>query len=389
MTRATRLRLLYFLYYGGVGAFLPFFAPYLRGLGFSGGQIGLVQMLSPLIAPAAALGWAALADRTGAPERVLRTATSISLLAALLLPLAGSPLAVAAVVALLSLGDRAVVPLLDALTLDHVRTTPGASYGPIRLAGSLGFLGVSLALGLLLTGRGDRPADPAVPLAVLLMVAGYAAMARALPHAPPPEGPRPGWRDLAGLLRDPRLRIFLAACAVHWLACAPYHLLFGVHVRDLGLPASVTGLGMSLGVVAEVAVLWVSPRLERRFPLRALLAVAFAASALRWALLWRAQGAVALVSLQAFHGLTFGLFWAVAVQGMSRLVPARLRATGQALFTAVVFGGGNALGYSLAGAGYDRLGGARPLFLVAALVALLPLLATLGPLGQPRPRPVT
>jgi PPP family 3-phenylpropionic acid transporter len=389
MTPATRLRLLYFLYYGGVGAFLPYFAPYLRGLGFSGGQIGLVQMLSPVIAPAAAIGWAALADRTGAPERALQAATTISLAAALVLPLAGTPLAVAGVVALLAVGDRAVVPLLDTLTLDHVRSTPGASYGPIRLAGSLGFLGASLALGLLLSARGDRPADVAVPLTVLLLVAGYAATARTLPHAPPPEGPRPGWRDLAGLARDPRLMFFLATCALHWLSTAPFHLLFGVHVRDLGLPASVTGLGMAVGVVAEVLVLFLSPRLEGRFPLRALFAAAFAGSALRWALLWRAEGAVALVTLQALHGLTFGLFWAAAVQAMSALVPPRLRASGQALFTAVVFGVGNGLGYALSGAGYDRLGGVAPLFLAAAVVEALPLLAALGPLGEPRPRRIT
>ena len=48
MSPATRLRLFYFAYYGGVGTLLPFFAPYLRGLGFTGEQIGTVQMIGPL-----------------------------------------------------------------------------------------------------------------------------------------------------------------------------------------------------------------------------------------------------------------------------------------------------------------------------------------------------
>jgi PPP family 3-phenylpropionic acid transporter len=49
-----------------------------------------------------------------------------------------------------------------------------------------------------------------------------------------------------------------------------------------------------------------------------------------------------------------------------------------------VFGGGNAVGYALSGAGYDRLGGARPLFAwaavaeLAALAVVLILLKTSG-----------
>src|SRR5512140_716558 len=116
MAPAWRLRLVYFLYYGAVGTTLPYFAPYLRDLGFSGSAIGTVQMLAPLVAPAAALGWTALADRTGAPERTLRLAAMVSLAAAVFLPVARTPLAVGAVVLLQSVGDRAVVPLLDSLT---------------------------------------------------------------------------------------------------------------------------------------------------------------------------------------------------------------------------------------------------------------------------------
>jgi PPP family 3-phenylpropionic acid transporter len=377
MAPAWRLRLLYFLYYGAVGSLLPYFAPYLRGLGFSGTEIGTVQMLGPLAAPVAALGWATLADRTGAPERALRLATLLSLAAACLLPLARVPLAVGAVVLLQALGDRAVVPLLDSLTLAHVREVPGASYARIRLGGSLGFAALALAVGAALALRGDRPGDPLLPLTVLGLVAALAATARGLPHAAPPDGPRPGLADVKALLRDRALLALLLACALHWLACAPFHLFFGLLVRDRGLPSAVTGLGMGAGVAAEVAFLLWFPRLEGRFQLRTLLAAAFAGSALRWLLLSRAEGAAAVIALQLLHGLTFGLFWGSAVAALGRLVPPRLRATGQALFSAVVFGGGNALGYQLSGLIYDHHGAVAPLFWWAGLIELLPLMGVL------------
>lgn len=381
MAPATRLRLFYLLYYGNVGAYLPYFAAYLRGRGFTGEQIGLVQMLPSLLAPAVAISWASFADHRATPQRALRLATAWVAIAVLLLPFAREPWQVGAVVLLMSLGDRAVVPLADSITLEHCRENPATSYARIRLFGSIGFIALTLLVGRALTLRGDRPGDLLVPVVVVLCVAGCALVARG---APPSSRPveRPARRELSDLARDRRLHLLLFASALHWAACAPFHLLFGVFVRDLGLPADVTGIGMGLGVLAEIAALLAFPRLERRVPLRGLFAIAFVGSAVRWTLLSSATGPAAVALLQLLHGLTFGLFWGSATRALADLVPARLRATGQAVFTAVVFGGGNAAGYALSGVGYDRLGGVGPLFLAAAGLELVALAVVLGPVRR-------
>jgi PPP family 3-phenylpropionic acid transporter len=229
-------------------------------------------------------------------------------------------------------------------------------------------------VGRLLTLRGGRPADLLVPLVVVACIVGYALVARGIP-ATPRHGERPAPRDMLALLGDGRLWSLLGPAALHWASCAPYHLFFGVLVRDLGLPDDVTSAGMAIGVVAEIGVLLAFPWLERRFSLRTLLGVSMAASALRWVLTARATGAVTVAGLQALHGVTFGLFWGSAVRALGDLVPARLRATGQAVFGGVVFGGANAVGYALSGVGYDRLGGAARLFDWAAGLELVALAA--------------
>lgn len=378
MATAARLRLFYFLYYGNVGTSLPYFGAYLRGLGFSGEQIGFVQMVPSLLAPAVAIGWAWFADHRSTPARALRLASGWAAAAVLLLPFARGPWQVGAVICLMALGDRAVVPLTDSITLEHCRDHPGSSYARIRLFGSLGFIAFSLAVGRLLTLRGGRPADWIVPAAIVLCIAAYALVARSAPD-PAHRGERPGPRDMLELTRNRHLHLFLAAAAVHWAACAPYHLFYGVYVRDLGLPADVAGIGMGIGVIAEIAALLLFPRIERRLSQRSLFAIVFLGSALRWALMARATGPFPVAALQAFHGLTFGLFWGTAMKGIAELVPARLRAIGQALFSAVVFGGGNAAGYALSGMGYDRLGGAGPVYAAAAVAEILALAVVMVP----------
>jgi PPP family 3-phenylpropionic acid transporter len=282
-----------------------------------------------------------------------------------------------------SVGDRAVVPLLDSLTMAHVRRVPGQSYARIRLGGSLGFAVLALLGGWLLAWRGDRPSDPLVPWLILALVAGYALAVRGLPHAEPSGGERPGWLAVRTLLADRRLVLLLVGGALHWLACAPFHLFFGVLVRDLALPSAVTGLGMGAGVLAEMVALLAFPWLHRRWSLRRLLATAFAGSALRWLALSQVESAGAVIALQLLHGLTFGVFWSCSVEAMARMVPAPLRVTGQALFSATVFGLGNALGYQLSGLALDHYGRSPPLFAWAGLVELLPLLGLLFSMRYP------
>src|SRR5512140_3116953 len=333
---AARLRALYFLYYGNVGTYLPFFAVYLKGLGFTGQQIGVIQMLPSFpLAPIVAVAWATYADHRATPQAALRRATGWVALAVLLLPFARAPWEVGAVVVLMALGDRAVVPLTDSITIEWTRQNPAVSYARIRLFGSLGFVVLTVLTGRLLTLRGGRPADLLVPVLVVACVLAYALVARGVPPTPR-HGDRPHPREMVALLRDRRLWALLVPAALHWAACAPYHVFFGVLVRDLGLPDDVTSAGMAIGVVAEIAALLAFPRLERRFPLRALFAVAMLGSAVRWALLSRATGAATVAGLQALHGLTFGLFWGSAMHALADVVPAKLRATGQAVFGGIV-----------------------------------------------------
>src|SRR5512141_1449180 len=97
MTPAARLSLFYFFYYGAVGANLPYLPAYLRGLGFSGVEIGFVHMVGPALAAPAAIAWAVAADRIRSAALTLRIAASCAFAAMLFLPVARTPTTMAAV----------------------------------------------------------------------------------------------------------------------------------------------------------------------------------------------------------------------------------------------------------------------------------------------------
>jgi MFS transporter, PPP family, 3-phenylpropionic acid transporter len=375
-TTGLLLKSFYFFLYGTLGCYLVFFGPYLRGIGFSGEQLGLIVMAGQIAGLISTLVWAAIADRLQAASRALRWCSLLASVSILLLPWARTPLQVGAVLVVHNLAAPALMPLSDAVAVEWLQRRGAGSYSRTRLFGTVGGVLLVQGLGSLLSSRGEQPGDLATPLWIVACVVAFTIVAQMLPFAPP-SAPPPELRDVRSLGKDSRLRLLLLVCLVHWLCYTPYDLLFGIYLRDQGLPSSFNGLGLAGGPVAEILVLAAFPVLERRLRVGSLLALIFAGTALRWALLSGATTAWAIAGLQFLHGAMSGLFWATVVKAMSDIVPSRLRATGYALFSAIVVSGGNTLGYRLAGLGYDKLG-ARPLFGYAAVLEVVPLLLVLA-----------
>ena len=61
-----------------------------------------------------------------------------------------------------------------------------------------------------------------------------------------------------------------------------------------------------------------------------------------------------LTALAVIHGFTFGAFYLSSVAFVAQRVPESLRATGQALFTAAVYGVGGLMGYLATGVGTPK-----------------------------------
>ncbi|NTX03577.1 MFS transporter [Myxococcus sp. CA040A] len=362
---ASRLPLagFYFLYFATVGIVLPFLPAWFKSLSLSATQVGLLLCLSPCISLLVPSLWGHLADRTGRTSRVLTVLALGATLAFGLVASARTFETLVPAMALYACFASAFTPLVDSLALHHVART-GDSFAHVRLFGSVGFIVSSVLFGLLATDV-DRTVV-LVPLALLAMLVPWSLALRDT------AAPSRGLSPFAGLklLRHRDVRWLLAATSLHWMACAPFHGTFSIHVMALGLSPAVVGVVAGLGVLAEVGVMALYPRVAGGLAPRLVLAVAFAASALRWGGMALVSSPTGMVLLAPLHGLTFGAFYVGSVAFLSRRVPPELRASGQALFAAFTFGLGGLVGYLSAGAGYDWLGGHR-LFAVAGVLELV------------------
>ena len=76
MGGSATLALFWFLYFGALGIFLPYYGLYLReNAGLSGTEVGAVMAMLPLVGMFSQLFWGQIADRTGARTAVLGLVT--------------------------------------------------------------------------------------------------------------------------------------------------------------------------------------------------------------------------------------------------------------------------------------------------------------------------
>jgi PPP family 3-phenylpropionic acid transporter len=357
----------YALYFASTGVTLPFLPGYLGRRGLSATEIGFLLAIQPAIALVAPRVFCALADRTGKHARVLTLMAAGTTVAFSTLLLVDTFLGYAAGLVVYAIFVTSIVPLVDSLSIEAVRRA-GASYSHLRLFGSVGFVCTSLGVGLLFETEGRG-----LLLLPLVFLGGATLLAATVRS------------DIAAarvaVAFDPALRRaltpLLAASALHWIACAPYHGSLALHVHALGLPNWVVGTSAAVGVIAEIGVMLLYPRLLERFDPRRVLVIAFLASAARWLGMSATTSASGIVALSLLHGFTFGAFYVAAMGFLAREVPAEQRARGQGLYGAITFGGGGLVGFAVSGYGFDWLGG-KGLFGIAAGVEIVAAVVAMG-----------
>ena len=359
-----RLSAYYFIYFAFFGVFGPYFGLYLQTLSLSAWDIGLLmsQMQLMRVFGPFLSGW--LAERMVKRIQVIRLASFLALVTFLSFFFLSGFVALLFAIAILSFFWTAVLPLLEALTFDHLRED-SASYSRIRLWGSIGFIAAVMGTGVLL----DRQPLSSLLGACVVTLLGLLLCAWLVPESPP-NRQGSALAPIGEFLRPTRVKALFCACFAMSMAHGAYYIFYSIYLADHGYSKSLVGGLWSLGVVAEIAVLFFMARVMRRFSLRMILLTSFAAAGARFSLVGvGVDYPLALVAAQLLHGLTFGSFHAAAITAVNRWFPGGMRVRAQALYASLTFGAGGLIGGLLGGWAWGALGG-EITFVLSSVYAL-------------------
>jgi MFS transporter, PPP family, 3-phenylpropionic acid transporter len=362
-----RLSSFYFFYFAVVGSLIPYWGVYLKSLGYSSQDVGVISaviLATRIIAPNF---WGWLADKTQARLSIIRSG---SFAAALLFSgvFLGQEYAwLLFVVACYTFFWHAVLPQFEVITLGHLGNDHH-KYSRIRLWGSLGFMAAVMGLGWLFDLL-DITYLPLVILSLLILIwlsSLSLPMASLRSHKPQALGFWP-------LVRDPKILCFLAASFLLQFSHGPYYTFYSLYlVEHFGYSNTFTGLLWALGVLAEVGIFLVMHKLLRHFSLRHLMLFSLLAAAVRWLMIgYFADYIVVLLFAQLLHAATFGIAHAVAIDLVRVHFGAQHQGQGQALYSSLSFGAGGAGGALIGGFLWDY--SASLTYLLAALASFIAL----------------
>ena len=324
------------LYYGANAVYQGYVSLYYTGLGFHGGQLGLISAAGALSALAAQPLWGRLADRSKLQRRLLGILCAAS--AALLLPaLLGRSFGWQLVCAVgFYACFCALLPLGDAILL-----AGEGNFGIYRLAGGLSF---ALAGALFSLIRGGLGAGGTLWTAAGLLM--LAALAAGLLPATDGHARK---NSVLGLLKDRRLTLMLLFVLPLQMTMACFHTFHAPHFKHLGGADWALGLGHLLAAASEAPYLLLSKRIYRRFGAAKPMCAAAAVLSLRWAVLGFTDCAWVALLTQLLHGCGFIVITVSMAYWISDHVPPEQRAGGQALLNMFTFGLARVLGNLLAG----------------------------------------
>lgn len=365
------LALLYAAIFVGMGVTIPFLPLWLQDRGLSPAQIGivvgaplLVRILSNPLAGEAA-------DRSGRPVLILRLTAALGVGFYLLLERAQGFWGLLVCACLAAAAIAPAIPLTDSLAVAAFRGERNA-YGPVRAWGSVAFVASTLLTGF---------AVGVLPLAsIIWMLVGaqglalFAAMLfvmdapiqhKGLAKAPP-----------SRLLLRPALVVAIAASALVQSSHAAYYAMGAVHWRALGIEGPAIGALWSVGVAAEIALLWWSSRLPARIGPLHLFLLGAVGAVIRWTALAFDPTGFILVPLQALHALSFAATYLGMIRAAASFAPPGLEARAQAA-TATVHAIAMAAGMAAAGQ-IEAVAGGRVYLLMAAIAAAGGALALTG-----------
>lgn len=358
------LRIYVFVFFMGVGTFFPYVYLYMRELGFSNSQIGILAALGPGVMMVVQPFWGWVTDLTGRPDRVA-TILALGVAGTVALLLTGQTfMMVVLYMILFNVFYSSMIPTFDSIALNTLEKYPKVSYGQVRWLGSLSFAITAYLVGWLV-----ERTNLSIALWNFVGIALVVALiATRLPVRQ--KASNPSDLKIWPLLKNKELLVFLFAGSLVIGSHAINYTFFPFLMTEIGGGERILGLAMLISAFSEIPFFFFSGALIRRFPIRGLLLVAFAATGLRWYLYSVANAPYQLLLLQLFHSITFGLMYSSAVTYVGKLTPKHLQASGQNLFQAATYGFGNVIGNLVGGWVYEYYP-VQTTFKVAAFAAIV------------------
>lgn len=343
LTEEARVSTYYAVFFLAIGSVMPFVAIWFESIGISASMSGVILAAPPFAIVLFNVIIGSAADRLNDWRSAIIACNIIALVVGAWLLFRTDPYHVLVVWTVSGLFIIASSPITDAAALDMTRRR-GSDYGRIRAFGSAGFVVGIIVAGALFDEIGmDGFAwviliTAAFRLAAAYLLPNFRARSVDKQNASSIEVKKTEAQPLFGglmagmtLFRQPGIfSVILGASLLN--ASHSFNNVYSVlHWSQLGISTTVSSLLWSVGVVAEIALMWGFSGIAKKVSARQCLLAACITCMMRWAIVGTDPSVWVLFILQTLHAITFGLTFLASVNFISRRVESNHAAQAQSV----------------------------------------------------------
>ena len=351
----------YFLYFGVMGVFLPYFNLYCYHLDFSGFQIGVLSGIRSVALVLFPLVWAGLADRFHIRRPIYIFCSFISTAIWAFYLYTTDFWAMLLITVFYGIFYSPIISFLEAFTMD-VLGTEKKSYGKMRGWGTIAFIMTVLLLGKVID---------IYSIEIIIIIIFFGSMAQALISIKIPDiqiKKQISFSSNAKVLLKRPVIVFLFCAFLMLVSHGTYYGFYSIHLENLGYGKTFIGISWALASIAEIIVMIKSDIIFKRFSTDNVLFFSFMVAALRWMGLSFTASPVIILFLQLLHAVTYGTFHVSSILYIDSLTPDEGKTLGQAVNNAVTYGLGLMVGFFINGYLFETLG-TFTLFMISSFIA--------------------
>ena len=335
MSKATALRIVYFLVFCCTGAWLPKLYDYCVYKQLSGTQSAFILSITPIMMFAVQPVYGFLADKLGHKKTLLLSTllAAVSYLGYLFNVGFGGLIMVTAI---MSLFYNTIQPVLDSMALQVAKSNPKFSYGTLRFYGAVGF-----AFTTIITGQ----VIDAVNITVIFIVSAITMLLAFLfcfflKDELHEKSSASAYSNVWGVIKNRSLLFLLFCVFLVSMGATTIWNFYSAYLKENGATDSLVGYGLSFQGLCELPVFYFSARIILKLGLKTTLLITVLATVIRMILYHFIKTPVATLPVELLHGFSWSLFWVVCVEYVNKLVDEHWLATGQSLLYAAYFGVG-------------------------------------------------
>jgi len=353
----------YFLYFGVLGIFLPYFNLYCYDIGFSGFQIGFLSAVRSGLTILFPLIWGYWADRLNARRKIYISCSFISTAIWIFFCFTVNYWIILAASVIYGIFYSPLISFLEAITMELLGKEK-KNYGQIRAAGSVSFIICAVILGKIID---------IFSIKIILVLILFGSFLQALISFFIPKysyHKAVSVKSRFNSFFNKKVNVFLISGFLMLLSHGTYYCFFSIHLDKLGYSKLFIAIAWALGSISEIPVMLFSKKIFKHFSLENVIFFSFMIAALRWFILFFTSSTLLILTSQILHAITYGAFNIASILYIDSLSSCENKTFGQAANNAATYGLGMMIGFFFSGFFYESAGSFN-LFLASGIVALI------------------